>query len=152
FILSLLNSPGWLRYIGERNVKTPEAARAYLENGPLRSYRENGFGLMIAVQQSDRRPVGMCGLLRRSDLPYPDLGFALLPEFTGMGYGTEMAEAVLDDGRTRLGFQTVLAITMPENNHSIRLLGKIGFRFLEHFSFPDNPEVLLLYENRHHAI
>jgi len=152
FILGLLNSPGWLTYIGDRQVRTAEAAKAYLEQGPIRSYRENGFGLMIAVRQSDGKPVGVCGLLRRSDLPCPDLGFALLPEFAGMGYGTEMARAMLQDGRTRLGYQTIFAITMPENHRSIRLLGKIGFKFLEHFSFADNPEVLLLYEYRHPVI
>ena len=41
FIIQLLNSPGWLKFIGDRNVKTEDDAKAYLENGPLTSYREN---------------------------------------------------------------------------------------------------------------
>jgi RimJ/RimL family protein N-acetyltransferase len=152
FILRLLNSPGWLTYIGDRNVRTPEAAVAYLEQGPLKSYRDNGFGLLLAQRKPDGIPLGLCGLLRRKDLPHPDLGFALLPEFAGMGYGMEMANAVLGTARTDFGLSTILAITMPDNQSSIRLLKKTGFTYLEPFSFPDSREALLLFENRDSAV
>ncbi|MGB5850101.1 MAG: hypothetical protein WBH40_16555, partial [Ignavibacteriaceae bacterium] len=45
FILTLLNTPAWLEYIGDKNVRTIEDAVNYLENGPIKSYKENGFGL-----------------------------------------------------------------------------------------------------------
>jgi len=44
-IIELLNSPGWLQYIGDRNVKTQEQAREYLEKGPIASYRKHNYGL-----------------------------------------------------------------------------------------------------------
>ena len=47
FIIELLNSEGWIKYIGEKNVRTNDQAREYLENGPLKSYRNNGFGLAL---------------------------------------------------------------------------------------------------------
>ena len=47
FIIRLLNSEGWIKYIGDRNVKTKEQAQNYLENGPLKSYEQNGFGLSM---------------------------------------------------------------------------------------------------------
>lgn len=152
FVLALLNSPGWLTYIGDRNVRTPEAARAYLGQGPMKSYHDNGFGLLLVQQKSDLRAVGMCGLLRRKDLPHPDLGFALLPEYAGMGYGTEMATAILDSAWKDFGLSIVFAITMPDNQLSIRLLKKTGFTCLEQFSFPGSPESLLLFENRKSAM
>jgi hypothetical protein len=46
--LELLNSPGWIEFIGDRNIKTDEQARTYLENGPLKSYEQNGFGLSFS--------------------------------------------------------------------------------------------------------
>ncbi|HXD79399.1 MAG TPA: GNAT family N-acetyltransferase [Puia sp.] len=148
FILEILNSPGWLTYIGDRNVKNAEAAKSYLEQGPIKSYREHGFGLLLACRKSDGKPVGMCGLLRRRDLPHPDLGFALLPDFMGVGYGLEMAQAVLSSCRGRAGLGTILAIVMPGNQRSIRLLEKTGFICLSPFSFPGSAESLLLYECR----
>lgn len=83
FVAELVNSPGWLKYIGERNVKTPDQARAYLENGPVKSYHEHGFGLWLVELLKTEEPIGMCGLLRRDQLEHPDIGFAFLPAFTG---------------------------------------------------------------------
>ena len=84
FIISLLNSEGWLKYIGDRNVKTKEQAENYLKNGPLKSYEQNGFGLSM-VETRNGKPIGMCGLIKRNYLEHPDIGFAFLPEFSSMG-------------------------------------------------------------------
>ena len=61
FILQLLNTDGFIKYIGDRNVKTIEQAKDYLMNGPLKSYETNGFGLSLVELKTDRTPVGMCG-------------------------------------------------------------------------------------------
>src|SRR5690348_11717563 len=79
FIIELLNSPGWLKYIGDRHVKTDDDAKRYLQNGPMKSYADNGFGLCM-VMLTDGTPVGMCGIINRADLEHPDIGFAFLPE------------------------------------------------------------------------
>ena len=39
FILTLLNTPGWLEYIGDKNVRKLEDAVSYLENVPIKSYK-----------------------------------------------------------------------------------------------------------------
>src|SRR5688500_10193973 len=82
FIITLLNTPGWLQYIGDRYVKTIEDAEGYITNGPAKSYRDNGFGLLLVVERESGIPVGTCGLLKRKNLDHPDLGFAFLPEYT----------------------------------------------------------------------
>ena len=41
FIISLMNSPGWLKYIGDRNIHTDEDAIKYIENGKLKDKPEN---------------------------------------------------------------------------------------------------------------
>ena len=79
FIVELLNSPGWIQYIGDRNIKTEEQAREYLNNGPLKSYRQNGFGLYMVEKKDDHTPIGMCGIIKRDTLNNPDIGFAFLP-------------------------------------------------------------------------
>jgi hypothetical protein len=47
FILELLNDPDWIRFIGDRGVRTVEGAREYIEKGPAASYARNGFGLWL---------------------------------------------------------------------------------------------------------
>lgn len=83
FIIELVNSPGWIENIGDRNIKTEEQARRYLQDGPLRSYEVNGFGLSLVEIKNDGTPIGMCGILKRDNLENPDIGFAFcrhLPE------------------------------------------------------------------------
>jgi RimJ/RimL family protein N-acetyltransferase len=147
FIVELLNTPGWLQFIGDRNVRTEEQAAAYLQNGPLKSYAANGFGLLKAEMKDGATPIGMCGILKRDDLDTPDIGFAFLPRFNGQGYAFEVASALLAYAKAHLSMPTVSAITLPHNARSIRLLERLGFKFVRPFCFPNSEEELLLYSN-----
>ncbi len=40
-------------FIGDRNVKTHEQAVQYLQNGPLKSYAENNYGLSMVEKKDD---------------------------------------------------------------------------------------------------
>ena len=148
FILELLNTDGFIKYIGDRNVKTIGQANDYLLNGPLKSYETNGFGLSLAELKTDRTPVGMCGLLKRDYLDHPDIGFAFLPNYTGKGYAYEIANKVVHYGMNKLGMEEILAITLPENSSSIKLLEKLGFRYDKNFISPDTNEELRLYSTK----
>ena len=127
FVLALVNDPSFLRYIGDKKVRTLDDARQYIQNGPLASYERNGFGLYVAELKTSRTPVGMCGLLKRDELPEPDIGFALLPDFWKQGFGFEAANAVLSEARESLHLQRILAITSLDNDASIALLRRLGF-------------------------
>ena len=148
FIVKLLNTEGWLKYIGERNVKTTEQAIKYLENGPLKSYKDHGFGLWMVENKSDSKPVGMCGLLKRNYLPDPDIGFAFLPEFNGLGYAFEAAMATMNYAQDVLKLKIIDAITLEENASSIKLLVKIGMKFIKPVRIPGDNDELLLFSNR----
>lgn len=144
FILGLLNEPSFLRYIGDRGVRTIEDARAYIAKGPIDSYDRHGFGLFLVSRKEDGAPIGMCGLLRRDALPDVDVGFAFRPAFWGQGYAFESAAAVLSYGREVLGLGRIVAITSPENEGSIRVLTKLGMRFEGMIRLADSePEVRL---------
>lgn len=129
FILRLLNEPSFLRFIGDRGVRTLDDARAYIENGPGASYARHGFGLWLAELRDSATPIGMCGLLKRDTLDDVDIGFAFLPAWWGQGFAHEAAAAVMDHARYSLGIARVVAIVSPENASSIRLLEKIGLTF-----------------------
>lgn len=147
FIIELLNTPGWLQYIGDRNVRTGEQAIAYLQNGPLKGYREHGFGLWRVETKADGTPIGMCGVMKREHLETPDIGFAFLPRYNGLGYAYEAAAASLSYAKETLGIGKVAAIVLPNNAPSIKLLEKLGLTFVRTFTFPDSQEELLLYGN-----
>jgi RimJ/RimL family protein N-acetyltransferase len=148
FILELLNTPGWLQFIGDRNVHTEEQAKAYLTNGPIKSYADFGFGLMNVKSQATGQSIGMCGLLKRDTLQHPDIGFAFLPEVAGQGYAFEAATAIIQNAQQDLSIQEICAIVQPDNERSISLLQKLQFQLMKEFSFPDKTEVLELYSLR----
>ena len=129
FVFRLLNEPSFLRYIGDRGVHDLETARRYIADGPVASYARHGHGLMRVVRKADGEALGMCGVLKRDTLPDADIGFSFFPAFWSQGYALESARAVMRQARDTLGVGRILAITTRDNESSMRLLGKLGFRF-----------------------
>ena len=139
FIISLLNSPGWLKFIGERNVKTNEDAINYIQkirNNPNVTY------WVVRLKDSSEQ-AGVITLIKRDYLDHSDIGFALLPEYSGKGIAAEAAKAVLDDLIKSGDHKTIHAITVKENFSSIHLLEKLGLVFEKVIA--NEGEELLLY-------
>jgi len=128
FILELLNEADFVRFIGDKGVKSLADAKEYIRKGPLDSYVRNGFGLYAACLR-DGSPLGICGLVKRDGLDAPDLGFAFLARHRSKGYALECSQAVLERGRKVTQLRRILAITTPDNHRSIRVLEKAGFKF-----------------------
>lgn len=145
FMLELLNSPGWLTYIGDRNIYNVEDAQMYIEVKNIPSYQQHNFGFYAVELRDDQVVIGTCGMAQRDFLDDPDIGFAFLPEYTGKGYALEAAQAVMEFAQQDLGLQRILAFTLPVNKPSIRLLEKIGLRNVGTINIPDDPEELLLF-------
>jgi RimJ/RimL family protein N-acetyltransferase len=145
FIVRLLNTDGWLRYIGDRHVHNEADARDYLTLGPFKSYAENGFGLWCVEAKETNASIGMCGILKRPELETPDVGFAFLPEFHGQGFALEAVEATLGHARQALHIPLLSAIVQPDNERSIALLTKVGFSFSGAMIFPGKEELLKVY-------
>ena len=144
FIVRLLNDPDWIRFIGDRNVRSEDDARAYLERGPLAMYARNGFGLWRVTRREDGEPIGTCGLIKRDTLPDVDVGFAFLPQHRGRGYAEEAARATMTLASERYGLARVVAIVSPDNDDSRRLLEKLGMTSegMTPGADPDDPTVL----------
>jgi RimJ/RimL family protein N-acetyltransferase len=126
-------------------VRTADDARRYIQDGPVASYARYGYGLLRVGLKADDTPIGICGVLKRDTLPEPDLGFSLLPAYWSRGYAHEAADAVMRQARGALGVGRILAITSLDNESSIRLLGKLGFRFERMLRLGDDPTELRLF-------
>jgi RimJ/RimL family protein N-acetyltransferase len=145
FILELLNDPSWLRFIGDKGVRSIEDARDYIVKGPVAMYEREGFGLYLTQRKSDAAPIGLCGLIKRDSLDDVDIGFAFLPKYRAQGYAHESAAAVLTYGRTILGLTRIVAITSVGNDASSRLLEKLGMRFQKTVRLANDADEVRLY-------
>lgn len=145
FILELVNTPGWLRFIGDRQIHDPEAARQFIVKGPLHFYKTHGYGSYCLTLKDSGTPIGMCGLYRRDTLNMEDLGFALLPAYEGKGYVSEACAFILEEARSHHGKSGLLAIASQGNARSIRLLERLGFQQAGFFQFDATSEELFCF-------
>lgn len=125
FILSIVNSKGWIENIGDRNIHTKEEATAYI-NKIL--WTDNFFYWVVRAKK-EKTPIGIISMIKRNYLENFDIGFAFLPQYTNHGYAYEAAKAVMKMLSRLPAFKIVLATTLFSNKSSIKLLTKLGFRF-----------------------
>jgi ribosomal-protein-alanine N-acetyltransferase len=147
FVLRLVNTPGWLQYIGNRGIRTVEEAQLYLLTGPINNYEKQGFGLYLVELKENRIPIGMCGLIKRDGLEDIDIGFAFLPEFSGKGHAFDAAHATLKYAQQVLNINKVVSITQSNNLRAINLLKKLGFNYVKKVQLPQEEIELLLFDD-----
>ena len=128
FIFGLLNDASFIRYIGDKGVRTLDDARKYIGT-QIASYERFGFGLYLTLRKEDGAAIGICGLVQRDSLDDADIGFAFSPAFWSRGYAVESASAVMAYATNVLRLPRVVAVTDPDNLASIRVLETIGLRF-----------------------
>jgi len=127
FIFELLNTPTWIEFIGDRDIKTREDAVGYIKNVLLAIYEKNSFGPWLISLKETNKPIGLCGLFQREYLDKPDLGFAFLPGFAGCGFAYEASLAALALAKNKYAINELYATTTDTNIRSQRLLERCGF-------------------------
>lgn len=144
--LELLNTPKWIEFIGDRNVKTLEDATNYIEERVVPQYEKLGYGNYTLSLKSDGTKIGCCGLYDRKGLEGVDIGFALLPEYEQKGYGYEAAIKVKELAFETFQLKKIGAITVKANVGSQKLLEKIGLEFKKMIALENDIEELMYYE------
>ena len=147
FILQLLNSESFIKYIGDRNVRTIEDAENYIRNRCFPQFERLGYGSFTVILKEDSSKMGTCGVYARENTDNaPDIGFAFLPQFEGKGYGYESASFLKNLVKNDFNITKLGGITVEYNHASRKLLEKLGLKFQKKFFMDGDPEELLYYE------
>jgi RimJ/RimL family protein N-acetyltransferase len=136
FILDLLNTKGWLQFIGDRKIRDEKDAENYIQK--IIKFFYSVFEIKETAQ-----PIGIITLLYRDNYKYPDIGFAMLPKFEKRGFAFEASKEYLNTIKSEITGKKIIAITLPENKKSIRLIEKLGLKYED--NFVDNSQTLHLY-------
>lgn len=147
-MLAVWNDPAFRRFVGDRGVRTLDEARDALQGGPLALYEQFGYGPFRLTLRDQGVDIGVCGLYKRESLDDPDIGFALLPQYCGMGFGYEASVAVIHYAREVLKLERIVAIVSPGNAASIGLLEKLGLTRERHVRLPGDDHDVSLYGMR----
>ena len=145
FLLELMNTPKWLKYIGDRNVHSLEEAIQYIQERMTPQLERLGYSSYTMIRKVDGTKLGTCGLYDREGLSGIDIGFALLPSFEQQGYAFEAAHQLKEAAQYIFNIATIQAITTQDNFGSQRLLEKLGLVFIELIKIPGDDKELMLY-------
>ncbi len=145
FIFELMNTPKWIKNIGQRNIHSKEDAKNYINNKMLPQLEKLGFSNYTVTLKANNTKVGTCGLYKRDGLEGVDIGFAFLPQYEKKGYAFECANKLKDIALPEFGIKKLSAITIKENIASQNLIEKLGLSFIKMINLPNDPEDLMLY-------
>jgi len=146
FILDLYNRPSFIKYIGDRHIRSVLDAENYIKNRFLPQFDKLGYGNYLIMTKDGHNKIGGVGIFERDGLDVVDIGFSLLEEFEGKGYAYEAALKIKSVGMEDFGLQKISAITTKENFSSQKLIEKLGLKFQKYITIPGDPEELMYYE------
>lgn len=148
-ILELMNTAKWIKFIGDRNIKSIEDAEKYIMDKMVSQFERLGYSNYTLIIKSNNVKIGTCGLFDREGLAGIDIGFAFLPEHEKKGYAYESALKLVEIAFKEFGITEINAITTKDNISSQKLLEKLNFALSGTTILPDDNEELLLYKNKH---
>lgn len=138
-----LNShPDVMRLTGEERLTSVEAARTAIADYP--DFETVGYGRWACILKETGDLIGFCGLKYLPEHDAVDVGYRFLPDYWGRGLATEACRASVQFGFDILKLERIIGMVLPENEASIRVLTKTGFR--ANGEIVDDGLTALLYE------
>jgi len=96
----------------------------------LSCYEKGGFPYVYAVVLNDTDEY--IGHVSLSEIPEGiEIGYAICEKHQGKGYATEIVQAYIAWGKTKLGLEKIYGFTYPENIASRKVLENAGFVFVK---------------------
>jgi len=123
---ALNSDPEVMRFTGEPPLESLEQAEQAITDYP--DFKTIGYGRWGCFTKEGGEMIGFCGLKYLPELDQVDLGYRFLPQYWGRGIATEACAACLRFGFDILELDHIVALVLPENKASIRVLEKIGMK------------------------
>ena len=107
---------------------------------------EHGFGQWVVELSGAANFIGVVGLgvvsYEAPFTPAVEVAWRLARSYWGHGYATEAATAALDYGFNELGLSEIVALTVPANQRSRRVMERLGMTHVpeDDFDHPRLPE------------
>ena len=139
--------PAFHRYLTPEPMPAEEVWKLLLRSAG--HWAIMGYGFWAVEERASGRFVGGIGFLslkRALEPPLgeaPEIGWVLDPAVHGLGYATEGVEAALAWGASHFGQVRTVCIIHPENEPSLRVAAKFGYREYARTTYHEQPIVLL---------
>jgi [ribosomal protein S5]-alanine N-acetyltransferase len=132
-IISLRGNPETMEFIPRPLIETREAAIAHLKI--IDDNIENNTAINWGVNLKESNDfIGFMGIYRIQPENFrAEIGYMILPKYSGKGFTTEAIKAILTYAFDALQFHSIEGVIAPENRASERVLQKNGFVKEAHF-------------------
>lgn len=144
---AMWSAPAVTRYIGGKPATEEDAWQRLMRYAGQWSLL--GYGFWTLREKGTDRHVGEVGFIngrRAIEPPFgdaPEVGWALVPGAHGKGLATEAVRAVLAWGESHFGRERrTVCMIHPENQASIRVARKCGFREYARTTYKGDPTIL----------
>lgn len=117
------------KYTGDGGVVTKEEIERRIIEDVMGDYQRHGFGRLAVELKEENKFIGFTGLKYLEEMDEVDLGFRFMKEYWGRGIATESARASVKLGFDTLKLEKIIAMVLPENIASIRVLEKLNFEY-----------------------
>ena len=89
-----------------------------------------GFSMFSVIEKQTGSWIGRVGPWRPEGWPGTEIGWGIIRSAWGKGYATEAATAAMDYVVDELGWTEIIHTILPENFRSIRVVERLGSRYL----------------------
>ncbi len=131
--IAMLSDPEVRRFLPPGPAPTVEAFERAMGSRHAME-REIGYAMWAVEDRETGTFIGQCGMRPAKSMdeaagPEIDLAYHLARASWNKGYATEAATAVLAYGFGPIGLDSVMAVVLPENIGSWRVMEKLGMRY-----------------------
>lgn len=130
FYFALFSDPDFIKYINDKNLKSEEETKEFLQNTMIPKLCKDGLGFFTVIEKETNEAIGTSSILKRDKTDFFDVGYAFLPKGRGKGYAVEATQCIMQYAKENLKQNKVIAFTMPENKASQKVLTTLGFSYI----------------------
>jgi ribosomal-protein-alanine N-acetyltransferase len=127
-LVEMRSDPEVNKYLGGTRLQNPEAIARRMQVY-MDSCDRNGFGACAMIWKETGEMIGWSGLMPLEETGETEVGYGMKKEFWGKGIGYECAMAWLRYGFEKAGLDRIVAIAVPENTGSRRIMEKCGMHY-----------------------
>jgi [ribosomal protein S5]-alanine N-acetyltransferase len=134
----ILTDPFVRKYLCDDRIFSRQQTAEMLAESQ-RLFDSEKLGLWLVKTKDKKKIIGFVGLWYFFAEAQPQLAYALLPQATKQGYGTEAATKIIEYCFDRLGYDYLIASADRPNISSHELAKRLGMRQIEEKIINDNP-------------
>lgn len=122
-------NPEVTRFLPSRGVpisreNTEKSLHSFVEH-----WQQRGCGIWAIVEDDSSQMVGYCGLRYLDELNEVEVLYSLAKDYWGRGITTQAAKASISYGFNTANLDKVIAMALPENQASRRVIEKAGLNY-----------------------